>query len=319
MTLRIPFLVEENDRDAISKSPIYEIVEHVWKSIIAIAPEKANGTLDQIKRHSVEFRLENTGKFVFSAQHGESGCAVKASVQGLEFVWVLSYAYFVFYQYSQRPENREKGRLCFSDYPATSDAAKLLHWIVDRESSAGFGKPWPSDCPRPQRLPEASVSHEISDISFASELFLCAMGWIFHHELAHISLGHRGFSVLSIVEEIDADKLATKTVLDGVTNRLIIEKRGLGIAIALLAIGCLELETRVVRNSGFPSSHPKTAKRLYDALNHDAIANAPTVLDFTLYMLKMHFDHLGIDLIETEYPDRISCLSAYCVALSKKE
>ena len=310
-------MAEECDSDAISKSPVYEIMEHAWGSIITIAPEKTNGIIDLINRHNVEFRLDNTGKFVFSAQYSESGCAVKASVQGLEFVWVLSYAYFVFYQYSQRSENREKGRLCFSDYPATSDAAKLLHWVIDRESSAGLGKPWPSDCPRPQRLPETPVPHEISDISFASELFLCAMGWIFHHELAHIELGHRGFSVLSIEEETDADRLATKTVLDGVNDSIIIEKRGLGIAIALLAIGCLDLETRVVRKNGFPSSHPKTVERLYDALNHDAIANAPTVVDFTLYMLKMHFDHLGIDLIETEYPDRMSCLSAYCVALSK--
>lgn len=316
MTLRNPFLVEKNDCDAISKSPINEIMEHAWKSIIAVAPE--NDTLDLIKHHRVEFRLENTGRFVFSAQHGESECAIKASVQGFEFIWVLSYAYYVFYQYSQLPENRQKGRLCFSDYPATRDAAKLLHWIVDRERSAGLGKPWPSDCPRPQRLPETTDSQEISDIRLASELFLCATGWILHHELAHIELGHRGFSVLSIKEELCADKLATKTLLDGVTNRVIIEKRGLGIAIALLAIGCLELETRVERNNGFPTSHPKTAERLYAALNHDAISNAPVVLDFTLYMLKMHFDHLGIEITEKEYPDRMSCLSAYCVALSKQ-
>ena len=292
-------------------------MDHVWRSIISIAPEKASGTQDLIKRRSVEFRLKDTRKFAFSAKYGDSGCVVNASVQGLEFVWVLSYAYYVFYQYSQRPENREKGSLCFSDYPATCRAAKLLQWIVDRERSAGMGEPWPSGCPRPQRLPEAPDSPEISEVSFASELFLCAMGWILHHELAHIKLGHRGFSVLSIKEETCADKLATETLLDGVTDSTISEKRGLGIAIALLAISCLELEVRVVRNNGFLSSHPKTATRLYDALNHPAIANAPVVLDFTLYMLKMHFDHLEIELTETEFPDRMSCLSAYCVALGK--
>ena len=144
MTCKIPILFETDNEDQIVNSPILDIIEPTMNSMFAVAPEKTNETLDLIRSHGVKFSLDNVGKFVFSVQTDGSGSTVKASLQGLEFVWATSYAYYVIYQYSQRPENREKGGLCFSDYPATRSAAKLLQWIVERERFRGSDSPWPS-------------------------------------------------------------------------------------------------------------------------------------------------------------------------------
>ena len=314
MTCKIPILFEIDNEDQIVNSPILDIIEPTMNSMFAVAPEKANETLDLICTHGVKFSLDNRGRFIFSVKTESSGSTVKASLQGLEFLWVTSYAYSVIYQASMLPENQEKGGLCLSDYPDTRTAAKLLQWIVNKEKFKTPNSPWPSGCPQPQPLPESPDPSNPNATWVASELFLCAVGWIFHHELAHVKLRHQGVSVYSQEEEMKADNVATKTLLQGITDKDTIRKRGLGITIALLTLSCLDLETKVVQISNIPRSHPNIAKRLFHALDHTAL-DLPEFHKFVAYILKLHFDHLGIELPQIGYLDARTCLGDYLYKL----
>jgi hypothetical protein len=68
-------------------------------------------------------------------------------------------------------------------------------------------------------------------------LFLCALAWIVHHEIAHIRLNHQALvTTCSIAEERDADIEATKWILDKSTVPQESRKRTFGIAAAILAL-----------------------------------------------------------------------------------
>ncbi len=315
MPCEIPILVEETDIDQISRSPIYEIIQHIFGSIIAIAPEKTNEILGLIFGHDVKFSLENRERFDFAVKLSESKISV--SLQGLEFLWATSYAYYVIYQTAALPENQSKGVLSLLDHPETCTAAKLLQWAVDRETSKVANIPWPSDCPKPQRSAESSGLSNSNATWVAQEMFLCAVGWILHHELAHIRLGHRDIPLDSLKEETEADKLATETLVQGITDKDHLFKRGLGITNALLALCCLDMETRDVQWSNIPRSHPNVAERLFRALGHQALANQSDVYTFAVYILKLHFDHLGIEIHPRDYADVKCCLSDYCYELQE--
>ena len=207
--------------------------------------------------------------------------------------------------------------LSLLDNPDTCTAAKVLQWSLDRETSKVPDIPWPTDFPRTQRSPDSSDRSNSSAEIDAQELFLCAVGWILHHELAHIQLQHGSIGSDSLREETEADELATEMLLQGITNRDLISKRGLGITNALLALCCRDLELRKMQRSNVRRTHPKSAERLYKTLGHRALADQCVVVTFAVYILKLHFDHLGIETNQRVYPDLMSCLSDYCFILAK--
>ncbi|MBD4053771.1 cell death peptidase Lit, partial [Xanthomonas citri pv. citri] len=82
------------------------------------------------------------------------------------------------------------------------------------------------------------------DSQVASEIFLCAIAWILHHEISHVVLQHPLVTTaFSTQEEREADSHATKWILGNLYESAPeLKKRALGIATAVLCIQSLEVE-----------------------------------------------------------------------------
>lgn len=176
---------------------------------------------------------------------------------------------------------------------------------------------WPDSLPHPAVAEvSARTGSEPSNEEVATELFLCASAWILHHELAHLRLQHPLVTTNSVAEEREADQAATGWILDSYPGEPRTLKRGLGIAVAVVALAVLQLESPALSNTGVPQTHPGVADRLFHALDHPAFGEDHQVFDFVVHSLKLHFDHVGIEA-DGEYDNARDCFHDYCMTLHR--
>lgn len=298
----------------LDRSPITHIRHHVASSIVNIAPEREAEVADLLKHHQVQLVLDDRPRFVFTAGPAAAGNQIRASVQGLEFLWTLSFAYYVLYQEWKR--NPGLTELDPSASTRTRDAVALLQWALGNNVQGNRAE-WPDNLPHPAVAEGfARTGREPSDEEVATELFLCASAWILHHELAHLRLQHPLVTTNSVAEEREADQAATGWILDSYPGEPRTLKRGLGIAVAVVALAVLQLESPVLSNAGVPQTHPGVADRLFNALDHPALGEDHQVFDFVVHSLKLHFDHVGIEA-EGEYDTARDCFQDYCMTLHR--
>jgi hypothetical protein len=144
---------------------------------------------------------------------------------------------------------------------------------------------WPSVLPSP----ESEGDH----IKLANELFLCALAWSIHHELAHITLQHELIvsSDVAIKQEKAADLEATRWVLDDLkSDDLRLTKRALGVATGVLALQSLEVESKI---EGL-KTHPPAQERVHYCLTRYELDNEQLVLAYTAVGLQVLFSGRGI-------------------------
>jgi hypothetical protein len=293
-------------------------------ALINIAPEKGEEVLALIKKHKIEFVLEDNPYFDFYAttvEHDHHRIAV--SVRGLEVLWALSYLDWVLYRAAQEAARANStSDFEFRAHEVAARAGALADWALTHAVDALTDTPWPADLPQPAAARSVTPTatggatttdvEEVSDERMADEIFLCAVAWILHHELAHIEAGHTDVvTVDSVADERAADAAATQWILDGVTDDIVIQKRGLGIAAATVALAALELQLPAA-DPHAARSHPKAAERLRAALSHTAFGGDHVVLYFAVIALKAHFDRAGLVLPRTRYDTAEECLDDYC-------
>lgn len=122
-----------------------------------------------------------------------------------------------------------------------------------------------------------------------NEAFLYAIRWMFHHEIAHISLNHTNLALEnSITEEKDADKRATLMILEGKKYQQVSDST-FGIAIALL---CLQAnETDCFQGLTF-NTHPRTFERLYDCLSYGSnLGENDKIYLFCIHIIRMQLQY----------------------------
>lgn len=298
----------------LDRSPITNIRDHIAGSIVNIAPERQAEVADLLRQHQVQLVLDDRPGFVFTAGPSAAGNQIRASVQGLEFLWTLSFAYYVLYQEWKR--NPGMTELDPSTSPRTRNAVALLQWALEN-NVLGRRVEWPDSLPHPAVAQvSARLGSEPGDPEVATELFLCASAWILHHELAHLRLQHPLVTTNSVAEEREADQGATGWILDSNPGEPRTLKRGLGVAVAVVALAVLQLENPTLSNAGVPQTHPGVADRLFHALDHPAFGEDHQVFDFVVHSLKLHFDHVGIKA-EGEYDTARDCFHDYCMTLHR--
>ena len=166
--------------------------------------------------------------------------------------------------------------------PEWNSAAQLLLWSK-RNLTSNLFEEWPKGYPKPnQNRPEGSLLHQ------ADEAFLCAIAWIIHHEIGHITLNHGSLmTVRSRDEESEADDRATEWVLDSVTDPEMITKRSYGVVTALMAV-------RGFSKGGV--THPEPEERLYKFLYSPAILNNESVRMFASVSMQLQSAAFGHSL-----------------------
>jgi len=207
-------------------------------------------------------------------------------IAGLEYLWTCAYNYWVVTEEYSASQHAGRETFDATGNARLQAAARLVDWSTKNLHNTGMA-PWPQNLPSPALAPK-----HVSDVQVANELFLSALGWIVHHEIGHIVLGHPAIVVSwTQQQEKDADRYATDWVLSGLEpNDLRLRKRALGVAIALLCLQSLEVGS--IRSEH--GSHPPAHTRLGYCLGCYEIGQQENIEAFVVVILQLLFHEEGI-------------------------
>lgn len=302
------------------ESPISILKQFVFPALRRIAPEKGDNLISAIEQKGITFRfIQNEDRILFTSNSINN--IISVGEKCLERLWAMSYAYSLFYETMSKAKHRDLSveSIDIKSDPELEKAGELLGWAtsVDWQIKAE-GKvrqtplpEWPESLPRPIVNPPKCSNEDVAD-----NLFLCATGFVLHHELAHIQFGHtRAKGVESILNEKDADRAAAKWLLDGLqpSNNEFVQ-RTFGIAVALLWMATLE--AYVPASS---ETHPPGYDRLYQTLSHFVVDDWHPVWSFVSIALTMHLDASGTPFDrEMQHKTPRDAVNYSCDVLSKK-
>ncbi len=271
-----------SNHDFSGQSPICTLAEYIAQSPFRIAPEGAAGLQHEVDSAGIvlEFVVDRPGvPRTVLADYNTETKVVRLGTSFLETIWAAANLFLVALTAYQAAQRTLQPIFELEAEPAVRSAYELYR---DRLEALASDKPtaWPAGASRPTPSPpESSPVHQ------ANELFLTAVAWILHHELAHARLKHEENAPNSMEQEHAADTEATLKVCQSPANPLELAKRTLGIATAVLVLVARDLQG----NRQMFTTHPPTYERLLNSLgaanldyDHDTYAAAFVILDILL-------------------------------------
>jgi hypothetical protein len=285
-------------------SPVFPFMNGIAASILNIAPEKEQQLNSILTEHSVRFVMDQCTDAVFRARLTDGRNEVRCSVYGAEIIWAATYSYVAVHRLLKDNGGRE---LRFADEPRTAAVPQLLEFAFERRYGQQATESWPAELPAPRLYAPGS---DLDDQVLSTELWLCALAWIQHHELAHIALGHLAKAEQEVSDELAADDAATAWLMSGVTEPAAKLKRSLGIAIALVAVAGFSFH----RNSRVPGkrTHPPAGERIMRALSHSSFEDDHQAQELACVALKIHLDRNRLRPTLGPFKSVSECLFAYC-------
>lgn len=275
------------------------------KLLVAVAPEKGPQVLKYIQEKDVKVRVdENADRILFQANSGQQTIVV--GLKCLARLWASAFAYFRIYTDVAAAKladlNTRERDLRSSE--RMRQAGDVLKWAIETEiaikwealtglSSGGPREALPFGLPQPFAETEYASDQHVAD-----ELFLVALGYILHHELAHLKLGHVGEKgVASVLQEKDADREAANWLLEGLDDEWtpMFVKRALGIAIGLSWLASLN----VYIGPAASKTHPPAYDRLYQVLAQHIEDSGHPVWAMVSLILSLHLQNQGIPFGES--------------------
>jgi hypothetical protein len=290
-------------------SPIFPFLNAIAGSLENIAPNKATELRQALVDHRVRLVIDQDLDRIFQARRSDDRQDVRCSIYGVEILWAASLGYIAVHQ--EFTSSRRGTKIIYRDSASTAFIPDLFDLAFNRRLANRSDEPWPSALPGP-RL--ARPDQEPRDVELATELWLVALGWILHHELTHIRLGHLNKSDEEIRDEIDADQGATDWLLADVQDERVRLKMSLGIAIAVTVLGAFSLH-RPSRTRLGSRTHPPAGERILQAMSHPSLADDHPAQQFACLGIKMHLDSVGVETPTETYETASDCLSAYCKLL----
>ena len=264
-------------------TPISELFNAITASPFRIAPEAATGLEAEIAR--LDISLEFTDEPRVYAEYVVSQAKVRLGVAFLSALWTAAYGYIDAFHEYQAAQRRGERYFALGHVPRVADAYAL--YCSAREAVAAFAPfDWPQGTSKPVRYP-----FEHSDGYAANELFLVAIAWIIHHEIAHGRLGHEEFTMTSITQEVEADASATRWICAGETDNLRLQKRAMGVATAIVFL--LALDLQVGRTT--TTTHPPSFERLMNNLDNTGLDEDQMTYAFAFVLVDIHLAEQGID------------------------
>lgn len=292
----------------------HDLLQQIASSPFAVNPEQAVRHSDVVNSNRLSLFFD-TDRLEGPCVHHESDRKMVIGIPFLERLWGRSFAYTTFWDdrvfrtYGRRPPPNHSESMQF--------ATDWITWSIAADKAAAKSDADMILDPSPRRLlplsllPVPSPNRIVGDSDFsATEVFLLAVSFLCHHEIAHLVLGHSPWSLISPTDnrqqELDADRYAAAEILrplDNPTDPRFI-KRSLAISTALAAETSIALHRRVSS-----STHPPSWDRLthtLDALNlppdhvawwwctvvlalHNHIAGSPLVFDGSGYTFPRDF------------------------------
>ncbi|GAA0769533.1 hypothetical protein LRH25_02615 [Ideonella azotifigens] len=264
-------------------SAIEPLLNAIAASPFRVAPDAEEQLAAVIAGHRVtlEFGDEPTlfAKFV------PSRAVVRLGTPFLEVLWAASYSFIVIFdEYEQA--NKRKDEYFHVGASHRTAIAYSLHRQLLEAHIAKIRIPWPLPELSPVRFPAPDTDGHV-----ANELFLTAVSWLIHHEIAHARLDHGELeTVESVLQESDADRAATDWVCRDTTESGPLFKRALGIACANLHLLAYDLQQNRTRWT----THPPTYERLLVNLDRIGLEDNHKVYAFGFVLLEILLAHHGI-------------------------
>jgi hypothetical protein len=287
----------------LSVTPVRHLFPRIAETLCAIAPERLSEL--EVRAADVVFELTDEHPLGFASTFQDRRIFV--SRRGVEYLWALSYFAWVLHS-RYIPNSSLPQELLFADDPATSSLPLLLGWALHNQTHAAYIL-WPDDVPQPRDLANFVADDPAFD-RVASELALCATGWILHHELAHIANQDVPDSPASLQQERRADREATEWLLSKAPLGTATIKRGLGIVVGSVALAGAELFGPPPTSSF--RTHPDVASRIFAALDHPGLEAYSVVHDIASILLKAVLDRAKIQTSVGPFSSSKEALSQYC-------
>ncbi len=239
-------------------SPIRTLDNALINSVARIAPEKFNTLEDFRIKHDPCVVFTNDQKFSFRVNTESK--EIKLPTAALEYLWCACYAFYIMYQEYTAENQGSANEFDLNGSERSRGALSLYKWGMEQLHQNPLTE-WPSDKVKPE-----VTETDNEDIRVTNELYLCAAAWIIHHEFAHIYHGHKNEPINneeSRKQEADADNSATRWILEGIVDEVVLQKRGLGVAIATLVLTAQDILSGEFKET----THPRSFQRLYDAIS----------------------------------------------------
>lgn len=279
-----------------TRSPIGPFLKAVVNTFATVAPERN----DQVRAslENVTITILDDARWICRAHLTER--RIELSTRFLEAMWCYAYAVCVFYR-NEAAGKTPMGLVETINNRETLEAMELLRWSLVEQLGDDDSTSWPRDLPQPGR-PDAPSSETYA---LVNELFLMAVGFVLHHELAHLRLKHHGDGD-SIDQEKDADASASDWILAGVEDADAFKKRAMGVTLALLVI-----VSRGIHSGDWDGrTHPRRFDRLMNVLqrhvprDHDA-------WPFIVAILSLHTFNADMDVPRGEFTSWLDIVSAF--------
>lgn len=289
-------------------SPIKVVMDLMERSVINIVPEKA------IKFQSdfpdLHIQYFDSPKMI--ANSDSVSKTIRVSSKLIEVLWCSSYTHFLFYsKYLSGKLITSPSIVNLHEDRDMKGGCQLLTWVIGSALNPDNNDTWPPGLPRPRANPPKD-----SILIVADEICLCAMAFIFHHELAHIVLKHQGGSTID--QEREADRYAADFIMSEVSEQdgMIFTKRAFGICVALFSLVTLGLYTGDYGGV----THPKHYDRLFNTLSDYVQNENHLVWSFLTGIFKLHFDNAGIKVDDKKIFDSfLECVNCYIDLLSTSD
>lgn len=284
-------------------SPINELLNAIASSPFRVAPEAADKLNDVISEKTLFLEFCDDQRLF--AELLPKKALIRLGVPFLEVLWSAAHAFIVIFSEYQSENKLGQSMFDVGGTPRREMAYRLYRELLEAHTAR---KPieWPSKEILPMRFPQ-----EGTDNFVANELFLVAISWIIHHEIAHARLAHQEVTVAPIFEENQADQAATRWIFENEQETQPQHKRAMGVATAVLVLLAYDLEAGRTHSI----THPPTFERLILNLDATGLGDNEMIYAFALVLLEIHLVQYEIKYeIDRESSFQEMCVSA-CLAL----
>lgn len=270
------------------RSPICLLETQIAGAPFNVAPEKANRCAQYRDDHKIDFAVVDESKFGVRVRlcTDSKTPEIVLPIASLEYLWAFSHHCWVLTQEYAAAQRADQGRFDCLGNKRLRESSSILKWAKSNLIGSGV-ESWPKSGPRPKQ-----DSHSCDDSRVATELFLCAIAWILHHEIAHVVLQHPLINTsFSVQEEQEADKFATEWLLGGLQKSdPKLKKRALGLAVAVLCLQSLEVDT----DSCLRNTHPAAHDRIFKSTSIYQVGDDEIVEATCTIVLQYLFNESGV-------------------------
>lgn len=252
------------------RSPVLALRDAIAASPFNVAPERAL-SLPTVAPH---FALALSNDRKFNVRVNTETHEATLPIATLEYMWACTHLLLGLYEAFEGGQHQGDQVLDLGNDRDFCTRLDLFNWALNNMLDDGQ-RSWPADAARP-----ADGVQSLTD-----ELFLVAIGWILHHEIAHVRSNHqRAHRLYTVQQESEADAKAVDWIFGACTDPQMLTKRQLGMTIALLAMQFLDEPTN---GDTYIGTHPPTSERIFVCLNR--AQTDPDGLAYSLCSIAMHF------------------------------